>query len=550
MGRGWLDVVHSADRERTIAAWTAAVENGELDVEFRLHRAVDGEWVWHRTTSLPVRDEAGRIIEWLGSTTDIQSYKNLQRRQAETMAAVERHARELQAEIERREQAESKLRHAAYHDDLTGLFNRAWFIDQFRQAQSGEGRREHSMLFLDLDRFKLINDSFGHSVGDLLLRAVAERLQNCIAHEGMLARLGGDEFAFLVREGGVGAALRHATRIQDAMRRPFKVGAHEVTTTCSIGVAHSAPGHSKVKDLIRDAGVAMHDAKASGWGGCVVFTGAMRDRAASELRLQTELSHALSRGDFELRYQPICDVGGSAIVGVEALVRWRHVEYGDVSPSTFIPMAEKAGLIRSLGQWVFRKGCAQVRAWHERYPSIGLCLSVNASPDELRDSRYLQDVEEMLAATGFDPARLQVEVTESVFLQQTESTDDILDGLRRLGVRVALDDFGTGYSSLGYLSRYPVDTLKIDRSFVSGMLTQERTRAVVEGIIRLGHAMGISVVAEGVEEQDQLLTLQASGCDLVQGYLLAQPLLEDELEAVLDRQERGLPLTSLQRYRS
>jgi diguanylate cyclase (GGDEF)-like protein len=533
-------VVHFDDREPTIAAWAAAANIGKLDVEFRVHHASDGNWVWHRTKSLPVRDESGLAIEWLGSTTNISVYKSLQRRQAELLASAEHLAREMEAEIVRREQAETRLLHAAYHDDLTGLCNRAWFMDRLRHVPTGDGMPPScSLLFLDLDRFKLINDSFGHQAGDLVLVQVGQRLQRCLYGQCTLARLGGDEFAMLVEgEGGVAAALLMAGRIEEAMRTPFAIGTQQVTTTCSIGLAHAAAEHSRFEDLVRDAGVAMYVAKVNGPGGYAVFTAAMRDKAADGLALEIDLRDALSQGGITLSYQPICNTDSSAIVGVEALVRWRHSKRGDVPPSLFIAAAERAGLIRNLGQWVIRTACEQVRAWHERYPSLKLNLSVNASAEELRDGRYLSDVQAILVATRIDPKRLQVEVTEGVFLRQPETTGEILDGLRTMGIRVALDDFGTGYSSLGYLSRYPVDTLKIDRSFVSGMLTHRSTRAVVDAIIRLGHAMELSVVAEGVEEEDQLLAMQESGCDLVQGYLLGRPLPAAELEAVLDRQER------------
>ena len=540
-GRGWLDAVHPDDHAHTIEAWQAAVSSGEVDVEFRVHRAADDSWRWHRTTSLPVRDEAGRIIEWLGSTTEIEAYKELQQRQAELLAAAERHAKRMEREVRRREQAELRLQHAAYHDELTGLRNRAWFMDRFRRRlDTAEGEPDCSLLFLGLDRFKLVNDSLGHPTGDRLLAKVGRRLQKCVHGEGTLARLGGDEFAVLVEgEGSLEAALRLAQRINEAMRRPLKTGTLDVTTTCSIGVAHAAAGRSRPEKLIRDAGAAMYEAKANGRGGCAVFTEAMRDREADELALETDLRHALSRGDFALNYQPICDTATSAIFGVEALIRWQHAQRGDVPPSLFIPVAEKAGLIRSLGQWVLRKACAQVRAWRERYPTVDLHLSVNASGEELRDARYLSDVQEVLQATRLDPRRLQVEVTEGVFLRQPETTGGILDGLRALGIRVALDDFGVGYSSLGYLSLYPVDTLKIDRSFVSEMLTRRSTQAVVEAVVRLGHAMELSVVAEGVEQDGQLQTLRESGCDLAQGYLLSRPLPQAELEVLLERQAQG-----------
>ena len=334
------------------------------------------------------------------------------------------------------------------------------------------------------------------------------------------------------------ASARLTDAIQQAMLRPFWIGTLEVDVTSSIGVAHAAAGHFRLDHLVRDASIAMHEARANGPGNTTVFTAALRDKAIDELALEVALRDALFHERLSLRYQPICDAQTSAIMGIEALVRWRHAERGDVPPSVFIPVAEKAGLIRNLGRWVFRTACAQVSAWHERFPSMNLHLSVNASGQELRDPRYLSEVRGILAATGLDPRNLQVEVTESVFLRHPETTGEILDGLRALGIRVALDDFGTGYSALGYLGRYPVDTLKIDHSFVSGMLTHSGTRAVVDAIIQLGHALELSVVAEGVEEESQLRTLRASGCELVQGYLLGHPLSASELEALLHRQDR------------
>ena len=344
-GRGWLDVVHPDDRERTLAAWAEAVGHGELDVEFRVHRAAGGSWVWHHTTSLPIRDEGGRIIEWLGSTTNIQSYKDLQERQAGLLDAANRHARELETEVVRREQAEARLLHTAYHDDLTGLRNRAWFMERFRQAlRTGGAAPSCSLLFLDLDRFKQVNDSFGHPAGDTLLAEVGGKLQECLQTDETLARLGGDEFAALV-EGAdcIAASVRLAERIGDAMARPLRIGAREIVMTCSVGVAHAAAGHSRSDELIRDAGMAMYEAKANGPGGYAVFTTAMRDQMADGLLLETDLRHALSRGAFTLRYQPICDAGDRAIVGVEALIRWYHPERGDVPPIAADPGGRKGG---------------------------------------------------------------------------------------------------------------------------------------------------------------------------------------------------------------
>ena len=537
-GRGWLDVVHMDDRERTIAAWEAASPHGKLDVEFRLRRASDSAWVWHRTTSLPLRDEAGRIIEWLGSTTDIQAYKDLQARQQELLSAAEHHARELEEEITQRRRAEAQLTHAAFHDALTGLHNRAWFMERLEQVMAGAGTAAPgcSVLFLDLDRFASVNDTLGHQAGDQLLVEVGQRLRACLGPRSTLARLGGDEFAALVEDDdNAGTAMQLAQRFCEAMRDPVWLGLQEVFSACSIGVAHAAVGSSTPEKLVRDADVAMYWAKREDRGGYALFAEAMREEAIGALALRTDLHRALTRGEFVLHYQPICDTATRNLVAVEALIRWQHPELGVVPPASFIPAAEQTGLIRDIGRWVLREACAQASAWHERFPQLRLRLSVNASGEELRDRRYLGEVQDILAETGLDPRWLQLEVTEGVFLRHPEMAGEVLGGLRALGVQIALDDFGTGYSSLGYLNRYPVDALKIDRSFVAEMLVQPRTRAVVEAVVRLAQAMELTVVAEGVEQDAQVQALLDAGCDLVQGYLLARPLSSEEIEEVLVR---------------
>ena len=537
-GRGWLDVVHPDDHGQTIKAWEAASDYGELDTEFRLRRIADVAWVWHRTTSLPLRDTSGRIIEWLGSTTEIQAYKDLQARQHELLDDAKRHTHALEEEITQRRRAEARLAHAASHDGLTDLHNRAWFMDRLGQVMAGAGMVSTgcSVLFLDLDYFASVNDTLGHQAGDRLLTAVGRRLRECLGPRDTLARLGGDEFAVLVEDvEDAGAALGLAQQFAKVMREPVRFGAQEVFLSCSMGVAHAAAGACTPGDLVRDADTAMYWAKREGRGGCALFTEAMRDEVASALALQADLLRAIERGEFVLHYQPICDATTRSLVAVEALVRWRHPERGEIGPASFIPAAERAGLIRDIGRWVLREACRQAGAWHVRFAGLAPRVSVNASGAELRDRRYLGEVQDILAETGLEPARLQLEVTEGVFLHQTEVAGEVMGGLRAMGVRIALDDFGTGYSSLGYLSRYPVDVLKIYRSFVTEMLARPRTWAVVETIIRLGQAMDLLLVAEGVEEEAQLQALRDAGCSLMQGFLLAPPLPAERIDAMLAR---------------
>ncbi|MGI4792988.1 MAG: sensor domain-containing protein [Janthinobacterium lividum] len=542
-GHGWLGAVHPHDHERTLAAWEAALPHGELEVEFRLHRASDSAWVWHRTASLPLRDESGRIIEWIGSTTNIQDYKDLQARQETLLATVERHACNLEEEIAQRRQVEARLAYAASHDLLTDLHNRAWFMERLQQVLAGAGAMASgcSVLFLDLDDFASVNDTLGHHAGDQLLVALSRRMRACLGPQSALARLGGDEFAVLV-EGAdnMDAATWLAQRFAEAMRDPVLLGVQEVFSACSIGVAHSAAGACTPQELMRDADIAMYWVKREDRGGYALFTQGMRNEAAGELDLQTDLRRAVDRGEFVVHYQPICDAATGHLVALEALVRWQHPERGLVPPALFIPASERTGLIRDIGRWVLREACAQASAWHARFPGLELWLSVNASGEELRDRRYLSEVQHVLAETGLAPRLLQIEVTEGVFLRHPEVAGEVLGALRGLGIRIALDDFGTGYSSLGYLNRYPVDALKIDRSFVAEMLAQPRTWAVVEAIVKLGQAMDLSVVAEGVEENAQLQALHAAGCDLMQGYLFAVPLPAKQIEELLRSPHRLL----------
>lgn len=534
LGHGWLGVVHPDDQAATVEAWNAAAPHGELDVEFRLRRERDGAWVWHRTTSLPVRDRAGWVVHWAGSSTDIQAYKDLQAEQRRLLATAERQAQDLQAEIGRREQVEEQLGHAASHDDLTGLRNRAWFMRRLRQALAGPDAPACSVLFLDLDRFKQVNDSLGHRVGDLLLGEVAGRLQACTRATDTLARLGGDEFVVLAEGPGYPALAEGlAHRIIEALGRPAQLDGHGVVPACSIGVVHVPPGGGSADTVLSHADTALREAKACAPGSCVVFSDRMREKAESLLLLEADLAQALQRQEFTLEYQPICDAGSRRVVGVEALIRWRHPRRGNVPPGVFVPLAERAGLVRAMGQWMLQEACGAVAGWLRRHPGLDVCLNVNASAEELRGAGYLAGVRAALDSAGLDPRRLQIEVTEGVFLQHPEATGEVLSRLRALGTRIALDDFGTGYSSLGYLSRYPVDSLKVDRSFVSAMLQQPRTRAVVEAVVGLGRAMDLAIVGEGVEEEAQLQALRAMGCGLVQGHLLGHPMDAAATEAAL-----------------
>ncbi len=535
-GRGWLDAVHPEDREHALAAWKAAIPTGSLDVEFRVHRVADGAFLWHRTRSVPVRNEAGQVVEWLGSTTDVQDLRALQEHQQVLLDDMHRHARELEDEVTERRRIEARLLYDAHHDGLTGLHNRAFFMSRLKAALQGMehgASRPCAVLFLDLDRFKLVNDSLGHQVGDLLLMDVANRLRGCIGVQDTIARFGGDEFAVLLHDvDEIGPVLDLAERILASIRRPVWLGAHELFSSGSIGIVHARTERLVPEEVLGNADIAMYCAKRSE-SGYVVFTDAMRGEAVEALELRTDLRNALARNQLFLDYQPICKVSTGQTVGLEALLRWRHPSRGLVPPIVFIRIAEETGLIREIGRWVLREACSQMRRWRERYPGLDLYLNVNSSGQELKGSGFVNAVQEILSETGLDPRRLQLEVTESIFLQQPELIGEILDGIRAIGVRIALDDFGTGYSSLSYLDRFRVDTIKIDRSFVTGMSNRQAAVTIVETIVWLGHAMGLGVVAEGVENEAQLTALRGVGCTAVQGYFLGVPRSAQDTEAIL-----------------
>ena len=531
---GWIAALHPDDRAVAADAWKQARPDGTLDVEFRVYRASDGAYVWHRTRSRPVRDDAGHIIEWLGTTTDVHDLKTLQQRQQALVEQVKAHVRELESEMEQRKRVEAQLLYTAYHDDLTKLRNRPYLMDRVRRAVARRDTAQEqrfAVLFIDLDRFKLINDSLGHQAGNLLLIEAADRMQGCMRPWDTLARLGGDEFAILV-DGfdnfETVADLAH--QIIKAMRRPVWLGAQEVFSSCSIGAVEATAPHRLPDELLRDADIAMFEAKRRHVG-FVPFTDAMRDGAVAALTLRTELRHALARHEFVLHYQPICNPVTAELTGFEALLRWRNPQRGIVPPTTFIPIAEETGMIVDIGQWVLREACSQMRAWTEQRSGPRLAISVNVSGKELTSLRFVQGLRECLQVAGLLPEQLQIEVTESVLLPEPDLVGNIVNDVRALGVKVALDDFGTGYSSLSYLTRFKMDAIKIDRSFIAGMLTQPQTRAVVDTIVQLGRALDLEVIGEGVETEAQLRELAAAGCGSVQGYLLGRPAPPGRLDA-------------------
>ncbi len=442
-----------------------------------------------------------------------------------------------------RKQLEVQLQHEALHDPLTGLANRALFADRVNHALSRRGRqrREPAVLFLDLDDFKVVNDSLGHLAGDELLTAVAERLRESLRPQDTAARLGGDEFGILLDETTPEAVEKVARRVLDSLRRPFALAERQVFVQASIGIAMGSARRDGVtaEELLRNADAAMYTAKARGKARSEFYEAAMHASALRRLELRGRMEAALEAHDFVLEYQPIIEIETGAIAGVEALVRWRQPDGSEMPPSDFVPLAEETGLIVPLGEWVLEQACRQLGAWPSPTSSGRLSMAVNVSPRQLQDPTFPAVVRRVLAETGTEPSDIVLELTETALLAEGEPTTSTITELTELGVRIALDDFGTGYSSLGHLRRFPIDILKIDRSFVEHIDgDDDDERALVRSIVRLAHSVRLETVAEGIERPEQLVLLRALGVRFGQGFHLARPMGVDAIAHYLRDTQR------------
>jgi diguanylate cyclase (GGDEF)-like protein/PAS domain S-box-containing protein len=441
--------------------------------------------------------------------------------------------------------AEESIRHMALHDPLTGLANRSVVQSRIDQAVKQSRRDDHigAVMFLDLDRFKLINDTFGHQRGDLLLRAVAQRLETCVRTTDTLGRHGGDEFVILLQRitAPIDAAVV-AQKIQDALLEPFSVDGTEIAITPSIGICIYPFDGTDSGTLIRHADLAMYRAKDCGRNNYQFFTAEMNVQVLHELEVEIDLRRAVRVREFRLAYQPVVDIAKGAITGFEALLRWQHPSKGLIMPASFIRIAEDTGLIVPIGEWAIQEACAAVRAWHDA-GFIDLTVNVNLSPRQFQRTNIVEQVERALDKSGADPRCLGLEITERVLMADIDQTVDTLDSLRRLGIRILIDDFGTGYSSLAYLKRLSIDTLKIDQSFVSDVVTNPDDAAIVSAVIALAHNLDIGVIAEGVESAEQAEFLHRGGCLEMQGHVFAGP---QEAESVArGLAEYGIAKTSL-----
>mgnify|MGYP002777879526 CR=1 FL=1 len=497
----WFDRIHAEDRAQfqgELSAHLAGL-NSHFETECRLlHR--DGSYHWMLCRGLAVRDCEGKPYRMAGSQTDITQNKA----------------------------AEAKLLHDAFHDGLTGLPNRLWFMEQLEKAiyqTKQDPKYQFALLFLDLDRFKVVNDSLGHAMGDRLLSEIATRLKACLPSNSTLSRLGGDEFTILLENCDAIQVQQIADQIHRELSTPFNLKGNEVFCTASIGIALSHSGYEHSEDVLRDADMTMYRAKALGKARSEVFEPAIHDRAIARMQLEIDLRRALEHKEFLVVYQPIVSLNSGRVSGFEALIRWQHPQRGWVSPAEFIPVAEETGSIVPIGWWILEQVCQQLRAWQQHsVVDSRLTVNVNLSGKQLSQPDLVREVKQILHKTGLSPSSLKLEITESVLMDNVNAAVAILQQLKTLGIQLAIDDFGTGYSSLSYLHRLPIDTLKIDRSFVNNIDCDPEKIEMIRTIVSMAWNLGINVVAEGVETKKQMYQLQALRCDYGQGYFFSRPL--------------------------
>jgi diguanylate cyclase (GGDEF)-like protein/PAS domain S-box-containing protein len=505
----WFDRVHPDDAEALRANIQAHVEGRTPIHEFEHRiRTAENEFRWVLTRGLAHRDSWGRPTRIAGSMTDISRRKAFE--------------------------------HRLHTDPVTGLASRMTLMEKLQEAidrSKADESHRFALLFLNLDRFKVVNDSIGVESGDEILAQLGQRLQECVGAHDLVFRYGGDEFAVLLEHMvDFTRANRVADAIHHALKQPFSLAGHDVFTSAAIGITLSSRNYDRPSEIIRDVGVAINSAKRSNVDRNVTFDTQMRLEAVSLLRLQTALRQAVDRDEFEVYYQPIVNLEDGDLAGFEALVRWQHPMRGTVGPDEFIPIAEETGLIVPIGRFVLREACRQMAEWRRRLPGGGnLSVSVNLSSKQLASPTLIEDLERILAETGLDPSALKLELTESTLIDDPEAAHRLLERLRAQGVRLYIDDFGTGYSSLSYLHHFAIDGLKIDKSFVDMVGQPSRKAAIVPSIVSLAHSLGIDVVAEGVETEEQADALRHLQCREGQGFLFSRPITSDEAAGLIAR---------------
>ncbi|MFZ6031612.1 MAG: EAL domain-containing protein [Chloroflexota bacterium] len=512
----WVGRVHPDDRDRVQLELRAHVKGitSLFESEYRiLHK--DGKYRWMLSRGLAVTEThplnlPGRILRVAGSQTDISL----------------------------RKQAEEKLIHDAFHDTLTGLPNRALLLDHLRYAVERAKHRTNylfAVLFIDLDRFKDINDSLGHALGDELLCAFGKLLLSMVRPTDTVARLGGDEFVILLEDiGTIRDATLVAERLQNELHTTGLLGRQQPRPTASIGIVISTTGYLRPEDVLRDADIAMYRAKSMGKARYELFDPEMRARIMARIKLESDLSQAIARDELRVNYQPILSIQNGRVTGFEALLRWQHPQLGLLAPDSFIPLAEETGLVVQLDRWVLHQVCRQLKAWNEQYNFYPpLTVSTNLSGKQFGETGLVEFIQAVLHESQLPPACLKLEVTESAIIEDYETTVEILSRLQAIGVETRIDDFGKGYSSLSYLSKFPVNALKIDYLFVSDMARGGKHTEIVQAIVMLAHSLGLQVVAEGVETETQLSLLSGMGCENAQGYYISKPLAPEDIHQLL-----------------
>lgn len=506
VGEGWKQGIHPDDLDRVVAAWTQSIqENRSYQLEYRF-QSPDGHVTWAYGQTNVEQDAEGQVIGYVGTVTDISDLK----------------------------QAQELASHNALHDSLTDLPNRTLLLERLELTLNKARRYEtyqYAVLFLDLDRFKLINDSLGHMVGDQLLTKMAQNLKTHLRDIDLVSRLGGDEFVILLEDTHDSeTVLQIVERILASCQTPFIIGPHEIFITLSMGIVLGTSDYRQASDVIRDADIAMYHAKVQGKNAYQFFDVSMHTKAQTRFTLETELRKALEQEEFTVYYQPVLEVSNNNLVGFEALVRWEHPTRGLISPDDFIPIAEGIGLIGRLDHWVFAHACRQMVCWKTQFlDCFPLTISINLSAQSLRNTHMLQEIDDIMIETGIVGGTVILEITESMLIEDIDQTIELLAQLASRNIKISIDDFGTGYSSLNYLHRLPVHALKIDRSFVSQMAENDNYQ-VVSTIISLADQLDLTVVAEGIELSQQLKQLQKLGCKLGQGYLFSKPLAAAEIE--------------------
>jgi diguanylate cyclase (GGDEF)-like protein/PAS domain S-box-containing protein len=494
----WFKQLHPEDHERVLAELARSHDNGGPFIsEYRLF-ARDGRVLWVHDEAAVIKDESGRFRFLHGVMLDITE----------------------------RKRAEEAIIHQAYHDSLTDLPNRVLFKDRLTLALAHARRNKRllAVMFLDLDRFKNINDTLGHERGDQFLKNIAERLKNLFREGDTIARLGGDEFALILPEiNQMHDAVKIAQRIMETIKQPWSLANHEFHTTISIGIAVYPNDGEDVETLLKNSDIAMYRAKERGRDNYQFYNSTMSDKILEKLELENSLRQALEHQEFVLYYQPRVNINLGQIVCMEALIRWQKPDQGLIAPDKFIPLAEESGLILPIGEWVLKTACAQNKAWQEAGFS-NMCVAVNLSSRQFQQQNLVKMIAQVLKETGLEARWLELEITEAAAMQDVDYTIKTLRSLGEMGVHIFIDDFGIGYSSLNYLKRLPINALKIDKSFVKDITTDANDAAIVSTIINLGQNLKLKVIAEGVETEKQLLFLKEQGCDEIQGYLISKPM--------------------------